>query len=122
MADRNLEFGREGYGGPYGRERYGAREWSSTEGWRVPGPRIGSAGGKEPSDERICKELHERLTAHTRNAHDIDCQVVNGEVTLTGFVNDRAAKRAAEDVAEDTYGVRQVHNQLHVRPPTPDAS
>jgi osmotically-inducible protein OsmY len=119
MADRNMEFGREGYGGPYGRQRHGAREWSSTEGWRVPGPGTGSVDGREPSDDRICKELQERLTAHTRiDAGNIDCQVVNGEVTLTGFVSDRAARRAANDVAEDTCGVRQVNNRLHVRPTT----
>jgi len=41
--------------------------------------------------------------------------VVNGEVTLTGFVDSRAAKRAAEDIADDLYGVREVHNQLRVR-------
>jgi hypothetical protein len=30
-------------------------------------------------------------------------------------VDSRAAKRAAEDLAEDVSGVREVHNQLRIR-------
>jgi osmotically-inducible protein OsmY len=111
------EYGRQTYGGPYGRERYGAREWSSTEGWRVPGPHAGRGPrGYQRSDDRIREELNDRLTAHGHiDATDIECRVVNGEVTLTGFVDSRAAKRAAEDIADDLYGVREVHNQLRIR-------
>jgi hypothetical protein len=118
-----VDFSRQGYGGPYGRERYGAREWSSTEGWRVPGPFSGRGPrGYQRSDQRIEEELHERLTAHGLiDATDVQCRVASGEVTLTGFVNSRQARRAAEDVAEDIYGVRQVSNQLRVRP-HPDES
>ena len=107
------EYGRR----PSGRERFGAREWSSTEGWRVPGPHAGRGPrGYQRSDERIREELNDRLTAHGHiDATDIECRVVNGEVTLTGFVDSRAAKRAAEDIADDLYGVREVHNQLRVR-------
>jgi hypothetical protein len=107
----------QSYGGPYGRERYGAREWSSTEGWRVPGPHVGRGPrGYQRPDDRIREELNDRLTAHGLiDATDIECRVVNGEVTLTGYVDSRAAKRAAEDVADDLYGVREVHNQLRVR-------
>lgn len=111
------EYNRQTYGGPYGRERYGAREWSSTEGWRVPGPHVGRGPrGYQRPDDRIREELNDRLTAHGLiDATDIECRVVNGEVTLTGYVDSRAAKRAAEDVADDLYGVREVHNQLRVR-------
>jgi osmotically-inducible protein OsmY len=114
---RYTEYDRQGYGGPYGRERYGAREWSTTEGWRVPGPHAGRGPrGYQRSDDRIREELNDRLTAHGHiDATDIECRVVNGEVTLTGFVDSRAAKRAAEDIAEDLHGVREVHNQLRVR-------
>jgi hypothetical protein len=106
-----------GYPPHEGRPRFGSREWSSTEGWRVPGPHAGRGPrGYQRSDERIRDEINERLTAHGLiDATEVDCQVVNGEVTLTGFVDSRAAKRAAEDVAEDIYGVRDVHNQIRVR-------
>jgi osmotically-inducible protein OsmY len=111
------EYGPEAYRRPYGRERYGAREWSGVEGWRVPGPHAGRGPrGYQRSDERIQDELHERLTAHGLiDASDVECRVANGEVTLTGFVDSRAAKRAAEDLAEDIYGVRQVRNELRIR-------
>ncbi len=101
----------------YQGERYAGREWSSTEGWRVPGPHAGRGPrGYQRSDERIRDDIYERLTAHGLiDATDVECRVANGEVTLTGFVDSRAAKRAAEDVAEEMYGVREVHNQLRVR-------
>lgn len=115
------EYSRQTYGGPRGRERYGAREWSS-EGWRVPGPHVGRGPrGYQRSDDRIREELNDRLTAHGAiDATDVECRVQGGEVTLTGFVNSRAAKRAAEDVAEDISGVREVHNQLRLRSHTGD--
>lgn len=110
------EYDRQAYGGPYGRQRAGAREWSSVEGWRVPGPHAGRGPRSyQRSDERIREEINERLTAHGLiDATEVDCRVVNGEVTLTGFVDSRAAKRAAEDLAEDLYGVREVRNELRV--------
>jgi osmotically-inducible protein OsmY len=106
------EFGREAYAG----RRYG-REWASTESWRVPGPYAGRGPrGYQRSDERIGEELNDRLTAHGLiDATEIQCQIQNGEVTLTGFVDSRQAKRAAEDLAEDITGVREVHNQLRIR-------
>ena len=101
----------------YSSDRPGAREWSSAEGWRVPGPHAGRGPrGYQRSDERIREELNERLTAHGLiDATDVECRVVNGEVTLSGFIDSRAAKRAAADLAEDIYGVRQVQNELRVR-------
>ena len=41
--------------------------------------------------------------------------VKDGEVTLTGTVDERHAKRIAEDVAESVSGVKDVHNQVRVR-------
>ena len=40
--------------------------------------------------------------------------VKDGEVTLSGTVEDRDAKRWAEDVAEHTGGVKHVQNNLRV--------
>jgi hypothetical protein len=56
------------------------------------------------------------LTAHGLvDATDVDVRIQNGEVTLTGFVDSRAAKRAAEDCADDVPGVREVYNNLRIR-------
>lgn len=46
----------------------------------------------------------------------IQIQVEEGLVTLTGVVDDLRAKRAAEEDARNTIGVFRVHNFLKVRP------
>lgn len=52
------------------------------------------------------REERHRLIAHGLiEATDIECGVQNGEVTLSGLVDNREAKRAAEDVAEGVQGV-----------------
>ena len=113
------EFGPEGYGSPRAYES--TRDWDrgarSPESWRVPGPHAGRGPrGYTRSDERIREEVNDRLTAHGQvDATDIEVRVQNGEVTLTGFVDSRDAKRAAEDCAEDVSGVREVSNQLRLR-------
>jgi hypothetical protein len=67
------------------------------------------------SDDRIREDISERLTQHPEiDASDIDVEVHNGEVTLKGTVDERHAKRSAEDLAEQVSGVKQVHNQLRV--------
>jgi hypothetical protein len=113
------EFGPEGYGsvGTYGPTRPYGREWRSTETWRVPGPYAGRGPkGYQRSDDRIREDVSDRLTAHGQiDASDIEVRTQAGEVTLVGFVDSRAVKRAAEDLAEDVPGVREVHNQLRVR-------
>ena len=91
--------------------------WTYSEIWLVPGPYTG-VGPQDyhRSDERILEDINERLTQHGRlNARNIKVQVSNGEVTLTGTVDNRVAKRMAEDVAEGVSGVTDVHNQLRVQ-------
>lgn len=72
--------------------------------------------GYRRSDERIRELVCEHLTEDpTIDASDIDIQVSNGEVTLSGFVNDRRAKWWAEEIAHRSSGDGEVHNQLRVR-------
>ena len=67
------------------------------------------------SDERIREEVCEALARHPEiDATEVDIRVQSGEVTLTGIVTDRRAKRVAEDVAEDVFGVKDVTNQIKV--------
>ena len=49
------------------------------------------------------------------DAGEIEVQVKNGEVTLTGTVSDRLAKRHAEDMIERVSGVRDVQNNIKVK-------
>lgn len=67
------------------------------------------------SDERIAEDVNDRLAddAHI-DASDIEVSVSSGEVTLSGAVSERFAKRHAEDIAERVSGVKHVQNNLRV--------
>ncbi len=68
------------------------------------------------SDERIREDISDRLADDPHlDASDIEVQVQNGEVTLTGTVDHRQSKRRAEDRAEDVSGVKHLQNNLRVR-------
>ncbi len=72
------------------------------------------------SDERIKDDIHEELIRHGRiDASDVEVQVKDGEVSLTGQVASRHDKRIAEELAERVLGVHDVQNQLRVRSPQP---
>jgi len=68
------------------------------------------------NDERLKDDIHEELIRHGRiDASDIEVQVKEGEVTLTGQVTSRHDKRIAEELAEKVLGVHDVQNQLKVK-------
>jgi osmotically-inducible protein OsmY len=72
--------------------------------------------GYTRSDERIRDDINDRLTDDGwLDASDIEVSVSNREVTLTGTVSDRNAKRRAEDIAEGISGVSHVQNNLRVK-------
>jgi hypothetical protein len=118
------DWGREG---PWGEARGG---WAGYGGYTGAGAYGGGLGtyaergryvGRGPktyqrSDDRIREDVNERLTMHPDiDATDIDVQVKNGEVTMTGNVESREMKRMAEDVVENVFGVKEVHNQLRIQ-------
>src|SRR5260221_3000524 len=47
---------------------------------------------------------------------DIKVETIQGEVTLTGQVPSDATKNVAGAIAQDTAGVKQVHNNLGINP------
>lgn len=68
------------------------------------------------SDDRIKEDVCDRLTDDWQvDASEVTVSVDEGEVTLDGTVESRAAKRRAEDCAERISGVRHVQNNLRVR-------
>lgn len=72
--------------------------------------------GYARSDERIREDVCDRLSDDPSvDASEIEVAVANGEVTLTGMVHDRYAKRRAEDVADDISGVKNVQNNIRVQ-------
>jgi osmotically-inducible protein OsmY len=123
-----------GYGGETGRDtswsgpssaaysQYASRgvPWADT-GWeRTEWQGRGAFAGRGPkgyqrSDERIREDVCDRLTdAADIDASEIEVNVANGEVTLSGTVRGRDEKRRSEDLAESIGGVRDVHNNLRV--------
>lgn len=71
--------------------------------------------GYRRSDERIQEQLNDALTDDDMlDASDIEVTVKNGEVTLSGTVKNREAKRRAEDIVEGVSGVSNVENRIRV--------
>jgi osmotically-inducible protein OsmY len=67
------------------------------------------------SDERIMEDINDRLTESVfLDASDVEVQVANAEVVLTGNVQDRYSKHVAGEIAERVSGVRNVENRLRV--------
>jgi osmotically-inducible protein OsmY len=71
--------------------------------------------GYRRSDDRIREDVCERIARSGLNADDVEVEVENGQVTLSGEVGDRWDKRRLEDVVEDVFGVDEVNNHLRVR-------
>lgn len=85
----------------------------SAEAWR-PAP-------DTHHDDRIHDDICERLSQATNiDASEIEVSVEAGVVTLSGRVEQRPMKHAAEDLAERVPGVHRVRNQLHVGEPLLD--
>ena len=97
------------YSADFGRE---ARWVVADRGHRGVGPK-----GYKRSDDRINEEVHERLTDDPwLDATDVHVEVKDGEVTLSGHVDNREAKHRAERLIEDISGVGHVQNNLRVDP------
>jgi hypothetical protein len=92
------------------REDFGREYRTEDRGHRGVGPK-----GYKRSDERISDEAHERLTDDSwLDASNIDLKVENGELTLSGSVDNRQSKHRAEQLVEDIPGVHHVQNNLRV--------
>lgn len=84
------------------------------------GSQFGLHKGKGPknykrSDDRIKEEINDRLTDDPWvDAIEIETEVKNGEVILSGTVNGKSEKRRAEDIADSVSGVANVENRLRL--------
>jgi BON domain len=113
----------EGLGDDYARDggfSGAGRHDNYTRDARIPDEGRVSYRGRGPknwrrSDERIREVVNELLTEHDGiDATDIEVEVHDAEVTLTGQVGSRWEKRLAEDIAGSCRGVHDVHNRLTV--------
>ena len=131
--DRSMRYGSPGrfYGGEErGYERGGRDFWDKAsdevsswfgdrdaerrremDRYRGRGPK-----GYARSDERIKEDVNDRLTDDgSLDASEIEVEVSEREVTLSGTVGSRFDKRRAEDLAESVSGVSHVQNNIRVR-------
>jgi hypothetical protein len=98
-SSRGAEMSRGGEMSSYGAGQYRGR-----------GPK-----GYRRSDERVREDVCECLTEDDFiDATNIEVQVKDCEVTLSGTVNSREEKRRAEDLIDELPGVRDVSNNLRV--------
>lgn len=71
--------------------------------------------GYQRSDQRVIEDVNDRLFLDPYvDASDVEVHVEKGDVTLTGLVADKNAKRLAEDIAWSVAGVKNVDNKLRV--------
>lgn len=70
------------------------------------------------SDSRILEDACDKLTDDWAvDARNVQVTVKDGEVTLDGTVDNRSAKRRAEDCVDGISGVKHVQNNLRVQDP-----
>ncbi len=90
--------------------------WSDPASWfgegrfRGVGPK-GYARSDDRIRELVCDDLMDDAWL---DASAIEVAVKDGEVTLSGSVDSREAKRLAEDIAEHAGGARHVQNNLRI--------
>lgn len=83
---------------------------TSQENHRGKGPR-----NYKRRDERILEDINDRLCDNPYlDASEVEVRVSEGNVVLSGSVENREAKRLAEDIAESVAGVENVENGLRV--------
>lgn len=102
-----LRYGRPGEG----YERMGHEGTDERRGHEGRGPR-NYARSDERIREDICDELSDDSLVDARN---IDIDVTDGKVTLSGSVAERRMKHRAEDIADECRGVKDVDNRIRVQ-------
>jgi osmotically-inducible protein OsmY len=76
---------------------------------------IGPKGYKR-KDESVKDEASELLCWSPEvDASEIELNVQNGVISLSGFVDSRHAKRLAEDLLEKIIGVKDIDNRLIIK-------
>lgn len=88
------------------------RQLDAREDHRGKGP-----SGYTRSKERVLEDANERLMHdNSLDASNITVTCEDNEITLSGTVDSRHAKRRAEDIVDNISGVKHVQNNLRVQP------
>jgi hypothetical protein len=97
---------------PVNAERY---ESSRPAASVAPSHRGRGPKGYVPSDRRLYEIICERLTDDPFiDAHEMSVEVLDRVVTLTGTVESRRMKFAAESLVARIGGIVEIHNQLGI--------
>ncbi len=132
-ASRDPRFAADAYRyDDYARGDQGARpRWSAD---RAEGPSWAGGGTRDEharyhgvgpknykrSDERIRKDVSDHLSDDPYiDASEIEVNVHNSEVTLSGAIENRAQRRRAELAAEQVSGVNHIQNNLRAKHSAP---
>jgi hypothetical protein len=101
-------------GGPF--SYAGGQGYVFSESLTLHGPYTGRGPkGYKRSDQQIVEDACQRLERDGEiDASDIEVTAEDGVIKLRGTVQDRRAKRRAEECVESIYGVRDVMNELRV--------
>jgi hypothetical protein len=112
LSERHYTFTPlESHGRQYSRSREPESEPFERQGFRGRGPK-----GYRRSDENIREDVSEALYRSSEvDASEIEVEVKAGQVTLKGFTQDRAQKKAAERAVENLSGVEDVRNEIRVK-------
>ncbi len=93
------------------RNQYGRYNRNTSGGFFGKGPK-----GWKRSDDRIKDDVSEALYRDYHvDASEIEVDVKEGVVTLSGTVESRDAKRSAEECIENLSGVIDVHNRIRIQ-------
>lgn len=130
--------GGQSSGGQFGQQGYGTSQWSGGRGQggsQFGGSSFGSSqygGGtgtmsgrnrrNRPmpknytrSDQRICEDVCDQIMNSDIDCSDVEVDVKDGKVVLTGTVHERWMRHEIEDTADNVPGVKDVENQIRVK-------
>lgn len=117
-------YGPQGMQGQYGQQGQWGQGQYGQQGQRGPIGQSGLRGGmygRGPlnytrSDQRIYEDVCDALSDDEEiDASQVEVKVEKGEVTLSGTVQNRDARRRIEDVVERISGVKEINNQVKVQ-------
>lgn len=113
-------YGRTGDGGVS--QQTGGMQGGTSGGGVFGGPQAGGQAKRrgpknyQRSDERLRELISDRLIEDPHiDSSEVSVEVKDGEVTLTGTVDDRRTKYQIEELVEQIHGVRDVDNRVRVK-------
>jgi osmotically-inducible protein OsmY len=100
----------ESAGSRYGNQYGPGRGYQQQQGTRRQGPK-----GYQRSDDRIREQMVERFMESDVELQDVECDVKDGIVSLSGTVKSRHCRHELENIADSVWGVKEVNNNIKIK-------